>query len=1226
MKLNPLVIAFGLIPLVGCGGGSSSDTTSDETSTYSVKAIDGYLRNAQVWLDIDGDYQLDNDEPSALSGEGGATTLDVTGIDTPEQYKVVVQAVAGQTIDEDTITDTNTDGTTITTDYMMSAPAGETVVTPLSTLVDIVMEENDIELETAVTQVATDLDIEEETLLDDYIADDAGDTAAKASSIVALDILPDSEDEMSDLTDGDTNTGSINDELTDDIATELSTLEEDELLVADEDSSTGVTTVAIVDEDDEEYDEDADGADKDDDGVINLLDAFPEDATEWSDFDEDGTGDNSDEDDDGDEVADSEDAFPYNASETTDTDGDLIGNNADTDDDGDGIADSEDAFPLDNAETTDTDEDGTGNNADTDDDGDGTIDSDDAFPLDGTETTDTDGDGTGDNTDTDDDDDGTIDSDDAFPLDGTETTDTDGDGIGDNADTDDDDDGTIDSDDAFPLNDTETTDTDGDGTGDNADTDDDDDGTIDSDDAFPLDDSETTDTDGDGTGNNADTDDDDDGILDVDETETISIIGTWSNTGDIFTFNADGTYSHTDLNDNDECSGVETGTYTYDETTGDLTPTSVISNGDGYCGFYSDDGEISDFESLTFTPAESGNYITLAFEEYEDEGLVSGLIDFYKSQGTTAAEYIAANSNFFFPSIELEDDEIEIEYSDTVWNSSDYSVAGIDYYYDFDTQNFLENPDDDEDYILTNNGWMLINNDNDDDATLTPQDNGSMVYSNSYQNFILTGEEWLLSNSNIKQFSDSIGINEELLDYFDEDATFSEGASLLVMAEEYTSNTYSVWLDTCDEDSDYQEVQVADTGLCNRTWTTSDGSPAQSIDDITATITFAQEEDQSWGNFNGIYMEDYVIRLVDNDAQTVDVYSMDWQNDSITLVSEDVTWSEVTLYGEVLYTFSTDDDDLSELNEQFLTVIVDEEGTDYLRIGDIWGNNDDAEIMFNNTAKDDIFDAFIENITVSTLEATIEDGEAVLKSIFSDYDGDSETSNKLYADADAPTQISTDIKLNNISVPTDGNVRTHIKLVYINETTGDEDQTDDFSAYLQIRVYENETVIRPFVEFCNDSECDDSDMLYPDDSDTSNTMTWGKVIDTPTDFVNLGIECSAATESCIFTYVVDDETYTATISLAERFEILGYDIYDYAADGASIRTKFGNQSEGESFSVTAYLDNVFIDNNEYDSFSLGSLDTGLWWSSANNDQALITCSLLTFQSQPLCWLFCINYK
>ena len=139
------------------------------------------------------------------------------------------------------------------------------------------------------------------------------------------------------------------------------------------------------------------------------------------DFDGDGIGDATDPDDDNDGVVDISDAFPRDASETLDTDGDGIGNNADSDDDGDGYVDVNDDFPLDGSEYVDTDGDGIGNNADTDDDGDGVADASDAFPLDATEVADTDGDGVGDNAD-------------AFPQDATEVADSDMDGVGDNAD------------------------------------------------------------------------------------------------------------------------------------------------------------------------------------------------------------------------------------------------------------------------------------------------------------------------------------------------------------------------------------------------------------------------------------------------------------------------------------------------------------------------------------------------------------------------------------------------------------------------------------------------------------------------------------------------------------------------------------------------------------------------------------------------------------------------
>ncbi|MFL2526360.1 MAG: hypothetical protein ACJ0Q3_02615 [Candidatus Azotimanducaceae bacterium] len=147
-----------------------------------------------------------------------------------------------------------------------------------------------------------------------------------------------------------------------------------------------------------------------------------------ADTDGDGISDLLDTDDDNDGVEDSKDAFSLNKDESVDTDGDNTGNNADTDDDGDSVVDTADAFPLVSlGALTDTDKDGrpddcdsacqtAGMTADTDDDGDGVADASDAFPLVSTETLDTDGDGIGNNTDPDDDGDGTLDADDLFPL------------------------------------------------------------------------------------------------------------------------------------------------------------------------------------------------------------------------------------------------------------------------------------------------------------------------------------------------------------------------------------------------------------------------------------------------------------------------------------------------------------------------------------------------------------------------------------------------------------------------------------------------------------------------------------------------------------------------------------------------------------------------------------------------------------------------------------------
>ncbi len=155
---------------------------------------------------------------------------------------------------------------------------------------------------------------------------------------------------------------------------------------------------------------------------------------------------------DGDGVRDIYDDDPFNASIHGDYDGDGFGSFYDDDDDNDGYLDEVDRFPYDDKEWLDSDNDGVGNTRDGDDDNDGVPDEKDAFPTNNTEWSDFDGDGTGDNADTDDDNDGVPDEDDDLPNNPYEWLDTDGDGIGNNADTDDDNDGVNDDKDDFPLN------------------------------------------------------------------------------------------------------------------------------------------------------------------------------------------------------------------------------------------------------------------------------------------------------------------------------------------------------------------------------------------------------------------------------------------------------------------------------------------------------------------------------------------------------------------------------------------------------------------------------------------------------------------------------------------------------------------------------------------------------------------------------------------------------
>lgn len=276
-------------------------------------------------------------------------------------------------------------------------------------------------------------------------------------------------------------------------------------------------------------------ADADGDGVDDTLDNCPYIANasqkNWDLADETAKGlpiegDACDPDDDNDGVPDDVDAFPHDATESADHDNDGIGDNHDTDDDNDTIPDSNDNCPLiANKDQIDTDLDGMGNPCDDDDDNDGVPDTQDAFPLNKAEWSDRDGDGIGDNTDIDndndnipddqdpdDDNDGVPDiSDNCHWASNADQKNSDGanDG-GDACDDDDDNDGVLDINDAFPTDPNQSVDSDGDGFGDNYDRQ-----QIPSGDWAPNDPTEWADNDNDKVGDNRDPDDDDDGIPDL---------------------------------------------------------------------------------------------------------------------------------------------------------------------------------------------------------------------------------------------------------------------------------------------------------------------------------------------------------------------------------------------------------------------------------------------------------------------------------------------------------------------------------------------------------------------------------------------------------------------------------------------------------------------------------------------------------------------------------------
>lgn len=168
LAAGALAATVGIIAACGGGGSSSSDTT-----TVSGTVADGYLKDAEVFLDMNGNYQRDAGEPWAMSGDHGHYSFQVSSGDAG-QYPVVCRVIAGTTVDEDT-------NTAVTGSYVMSAPAGTTAfISPMSTLLREKMEADPtMTMEQAMTQLRNQLNLAAgPNMLADYIAgtDTAYDT------------------------------------------------------------------------------------------------------------------------------------------------------------------------------------------------------------------------------------------------------------------------------------------------------------------------------------------------------------------------------------------------------------------------------------------------------------------------------------------------------------------------------------------------------------------------------------------------------------------------------------------------------------------------------------------------------------------------------------------------------------------------------------------------------------------------------------------------------------------------------------------------------------------------------------------------------------------------------------------------------------------------------------------------------------------------------------------
>ncbi len=164
------------VALTGCGGGDSTNNESPQGT--QVTAIDGYLSNAQVWVDMNNNFNLDNDDIqlSENTDANGQFTL-------PAEYAtnaIFIQAIAGQTID--------TTRGLVENNFVLAASAGSTTANPMTNMVIQQLAANpDIDEAQARANVVSSLnqaglEVNEELIFGDYLA-------AQSDSAQALNVI-----------------------------------------------------------------------------------------------------------------------------------------------------------------------------------------------------------------------------------------------------------------------------------------------------------------------------------------------------------------------------------------------------------------------------------------------------------------------------------------------------------------------------------------------------------------------------------------------------------------------------------------------------------------------------------------------------------------------------------------------------------------------------------------------------------------------------------------------------------------------------------------------------------------------------------------------------------------------------------------------------------------------------------------------------------------------------
>lgn len=162
--------------LAACGGGGDSDDGPPAgAQPLSVTVMDGLVRNAKVCIDSNDNLRCDLSEMTAVTNAQGVANF------------LLPAGVAATAIVAEVGTDaTDADTGAVTHAYVMSAPAGQSVVSPLTTLTHRKVKAEGKSLAQAEQEVKTNLGLAAGvSVFENYVAHRDSDDGYKKASVLA---------------------------------------------------------------------------------------------------------------------------------------------------------------------------------------------------------------------------------------------------------------------------------------------------------------------------------------------------------------------------------------------------------------------------------------------------------------------------------------------------------------------------------------------------------------------------------------------------------------------------------------------------------------------------------------------------------------------------------------------------------------------------------------------------------------------------------------------------------------------------------------------------------------------------------------------------------------------------------------------------------------------------------------------------------------------------------